>query len=94
MDHKRIAFAGREPRLAPGWSPAHHRRQMVRASGSTAEGPIHTNKLGVQKRWRHMFGGSDCEERARRYMQEHYGQIPSGQAVRRRANRTVHARSV
>lgn len=75
MDHKRIALPGAKP----GWRLDGHLRiidgkwSRIRVD---AEGPIHTNKLGVQKRWRHMFGGSDCEERARRYMQEHYGQDP------------------
>lgn len=75
MDHKSIELPGAKP----GWRLEGHLRKdggkwaRLRVD---AYGPMHTNKFGAKKQWREMFGGSDCEEQARRYMQEHYGQNP------------------
>lgn len=74
MDHKRIALPGAKP----GWRLDGYLR-MINGKWARirvdAEGPLHTNASGEQKRWREMFDGSG-EEQARQFMQEHYGRDP------------------
>ena len=75
MEHKRIALPGAKP----GWRLDGYLRLVDgkwKRFRVDAEGPVHTNKLGEQKRWHEIFDGYDCEESARRYMQEHYGHNP------------------
>lgn len=75
MDRKRIELPGAKP----GWRLEGHLRAIDGKWSRyrvDAEGPVHTNNLGEQKRWRERFGGRDCEEDARRFMHEHYGHDP------------------
>ena len=75
MEHKRIGLPGAKP----GWLLEGHLRAVNgiwKRFRVDAEGPVHTNTQGEQKRWHEIFDGYDCEENARRYMQEHYGQDP------------------
>ena len=75
MEHKCVAL----PDAKPGWRLEGHLRKVdgrwVRLRVD-ATGPIHTDKSGARRQWREAFGGVDCEGRARRYMQEHYGEDP------------------
>ena len=61
MDHKRIALPGAKP----GWRLDGYLR-MINGKWARirvdAEGPLHTNASGEQKRWREMFDGSGEEQ--------------------------------